>query len=72
MEPLDPMLEVLLTVWALGQVKGKAPKLCVAFPARLQSALRKARKLGYVVDDQGVYLDDLGSHYLCTHGNPLI
>jgi hypothetical protein len=70
---IDAMLEVLLTAWALSQVKGPAPKLNVAFPPRLQSALRKARKLEYVtVDDAGVYLDELGCLYLAEHGNPQI
>lgn len=73
MDTLEPMVEVLLTVWALSQVKGPAPKLVAAFPPRLQSALRKARKLGYVVvDAKGTYLDDLGTAYLFEHGNPQI
>lgn len=59
------MDEVLLTVWALSQETGNKPTLKSAFPKRLQSALRKARKLEYVVvDDQGVYLDEAGSAYL--------
>lgn len=62
---MDAMDEVLLTVWALSQEIGNNPTLNSAFPKRLQSTLRKARKLEYVVvDDQGVYLDEGGSAYL--------
>lgn len=62
------MDEVLLTVWALSQIEGK-PNLSRVIPDRLKAAFRRARKLGYVVvDDKGVYLDDLGSAYLGERG----
>lgn len=69
---MDAMTEVLLTVWALSQEPGNKPALCHAFPKRLQSTLRKARKLEYVVVDDGCYLDELGSAYLTNNGNPSI
>ena len=66
---MDAMTEVLLTVWALSQEPGNKPALCHAFPKRLQYTLKKARKLEYVVvDDEGCYLDELGSAYL-INGN---
>lgn len=69
MNPLDPMIEVLLTTWALSQMKGKPPPLNRAFPPYLSGALRKARKLGYIeVDDDGCYLDDSGCVYLLERG----
>ena len=67
---IDPMLEVLLTVWALQQEPAVASEtpMSHAFPKRLMGTLRKARKLGYVeLDDKGLYLDDLGSAYLIEH-----
>lgn len=62
-EPVDPMTEVLLTVWAASQERqlGDTPMSHI-IPKRLASTFRKARKLGYVtVDDDGMYLDELGS-----------
>lgn len=67
--PIDPMIEVLLTTWALSQMKGKRPPLNQAFPPYLSGALRKARKLGFVeVGADDCYLDDLGCAYLDEHG----
>lgn len=64
---MDAMLEVLLTVWALSQEPTKVT-LKQAFPARLQSALRRARKAEFVtVDDDGIYLDDAGCAYLTAN-----
>jgi hypothetical protein len=66
---MDAMDEVLLTVWAMSQETGNKPALKHVFPKRLQSALRKARKLEYiVVDDQGVYLGEEGSAYVIRKG----
>lgn len=71
--PIDPMVEVLLTAWALSQLKGKLPPLNRVFPERLQSTLRRARRLEYVeVDKEGVYLLDAGCAYLAEHGDPRI
>lgn len=58
---MDTMAEVLLTVLALSQ-EGYTGPLSHAIPKRLQSALRRARKAGFVyVDDHGAYLEEEGT-----------
>lgn len=67
-EPVDPLVEVLLTVLALSSYPRDAYTLGATFPKRLTGALRKARRLGLVeVDDRGVYLSEEGSAYMDEH-----
>jgi len=70
-EPLDAMLEVLLTVYAIQQEPGNMPPLNKLFPKRLQSAYKRARAKDYIIVDRryrDVCLDDAGCAYLDTHG----
>lgn len=65
---MDKMTELLLTVLALSDEEYKGP-MSHAIPARLASALRKARKLEYVyIDDLGPYLEEGGSALLIEQG----
>jgi hypothetical protein len=64
---LDSMTELLLTVFALSQENYRGP-LSHAIPARLSSALRRARKAEMVETDGGIYLLDLGSQKLIDAG----
>jgi hypothetical protein len=76
---MDAMVEVLLTVWALSDEsngcfrtfggEGKSVKVMKLFPKRLHSTLKKAIKEELIVaDDQGVYLDEMGTVILARVG----
>jgi hypothetical protein len=64
---LDPLIELLLTVWALGQENYQGP-MSHAIPPRLAGVLRRARKAEMVETDGGLYLLDMGSAKLVEAG----
>lgn len=61
------MTELLLTVWALSEEMYVGP-ISHAIPKRLMGAYRKALKLEYIVNENGVFVDEYGCSVLQNAG----